>query len=337
MQTLIIAEAGVNHNGSIDLAKQLIDAARDAKADFVKFQTFRADRIVNKTADKAKYQISNSNKSETQYELLKKLELTERNFRELKRYCDTQNVKFLSTAFDLESIDFLKTLSISVWKIPSGEITNLPYLERIGSFNEKVILSTGMSELSEIEDALNVLVSSGTDKNNISILHCNTEYPTPMEDVNLNAILSLKEKFGMRTGYSDHTLGIEIPVAAVAIGATIIEKHFTLDKRMNGPDHKASISPIELKEMVKSIRNVETAMGTREKTVSPSEYKNRIVARKSIHVKYDLPKGHVLTKEDLTIKRPGNGISPMEYYNTIGKRLLADMKGDKILKWEDLE
>jgi N,N'-diacetyllegionaminate synthase len=337
-RTLIIAEAGVNHNGSIDLAKKLIDAAAEAGVDYVKFQTFKAETLVSKNAKKAEYQVKNiGDNDDSQYAMLKKLELDQEMHKLLINYCKTKNIKFLSTAFDLESVDLLSDLGIDLFKIPSGEITNLPYLQKIGSLGKPVILSTGMANLGEIEAALEVLVNAGTAMENITVLHCNTEYPTPMQDVNLTAMLGIKEAFKVKVGYSDHTLGIEIPTAAVALGAVCIEKHFTLDKTMEGPDHKASLEPDELKAMVSAIRNIELALGDGVKKPSVSERKNLEVARKSIHVTYDLPEGHVLTLEDLIMKRPGNGISPMVLNEVIGKQLLHHCSKDHILSYSDFK
>lgn len=333
----IIAEAGVNHNGDIDLAKKLIDAAADAKVDAIKFQTFKAEKLVSKQALMADYQVKNTNKVESQFEMIKKLELTYGDFTQLKSYAESKNIMFLSTPFDLESIDFLDSLGMRIMKLPSGEITNLPYLRKIGNLNKEVIFSTGMTDLGEVEDALEILVNSGTAREKITVLHCNTEYPTPMEDVNLNAMQTLKEAFKIKVGYSDHTLGIEIPIAAVALGATVIEKHFTLDKNMEGPDHRASLEPGELREMVRAIRNIEIALGNGIKSLSKSEAKNKPIARKSIHLAKDLKKGHFLKEEDLTMKRPGNGISPMMLDLVLGKELNLDLVIDDLLKWEHLK
>lgn len=318
-RTLIIAEAGVNHNGSIDIARQLIDAAAEAGVDYVKFQTFKADRLVSKDALMAEYQQSNMHKATTQYEMLKKLELSQEQHKILIDYCATKGVRFLSTAFDLESIDFLGSLRLGVWKVPSGEITNYPYLKRIAAYREPVVLSTGMSISCEISDAVNLLVDNGVPKDMITLLHCNTEYPTPMEDVNLHSMQYLKGQFGLRVGYSDHTKGIEVPIAAVALGAVIIEKHFTLDRSMEGPDHKASLEPEELKAMVASIRNIEKALGECDKQVTRSEEKNILIARKSIVAACKIEKGEMFTEHNLTVKRPGNGLSPMMWPEVIGK------------------
>jgi N,N'-diacetyllegionaminate synthase len=338
-KVIIIAEAGVNHNGSMDLAKQLIDAAADAGADYVKFQTFKTEKLVSAKAKKAEYQQKNMNDhvSDSQFDMLKKLELTEEQHHELIAYCKTKNIRFLSTAFDLESIDLLNSIGIDLFKIPSGEITNLPYLRKIGSLKKKVIVSTGMCVMSEIEDAVNVLLNAGTPKDNISILHCTTDYPTAMENVNLKAMLTIQKKFQVPVGYSDHTLGIEVPIAAVALGAVIIEKHFTLNKDLPGPDHKASLEPNELKEMINAIRNIEIALGSPNKEPSEAEKKNMLVARKSIHIASSISKGHFITLDDIIMKRPGDGISPMEMEHIIGKKIKRNLEGEHKLSWEDLE
>jgi N,N'-diacetyllegionaminate synthase len=320
-KALIIAEAGVNHNGDINLAKQLIDVAVLANVDYVKFQTFKADKLASKEAKKATYQIKNTNESDSQYEMLKKLELDRETHHILIDYCKKQNIKFLSTGFDLESLDLLNELKIDLFKVPSGEMTNLPYLEKVASFGKPVILSTGMCNLKEVRSAFDVILKNGITKENITILHCNTEYPTPMEDVNLKAMLTIQNELGVNIGYSDHTLGIEIPIAAVAIGAICIEKHFTLDKNMEGPDHKASLEPDELKNMVIAIRNIEKAMGDGLKKPSTSEQKNISIARKSIHINKDLEINHTLTQKDLIMIRPGDGISPMKFKSLIGKKI----------------
>ncbi|EDM23164.1 N-acetylneuraminate synthase [Caminibacter mediatlanticus] len=331
MKTFIIAEAGVNHNGSIELAKKLIDVASEAGADAIKFQTFKAKNLVSKIAKKAKYQVENTGSDESQYEMLKKLELGFDEFKELKTYCDKKGIMFLSTPFDDESIEFLDNLGLKIFKIPSGEITNLPYLRKIGKLRKKVILSTGMADLGEIEDALDVLISVGIKKKNITVLHANTEYPTPIEDVNLKAMKTIECAFGVDVGYSDHTLGIEVPIAAVAMGAKVIEKHFTLSRDLEGPDHKASLEPDELKEMIKSIRNIEKALGNGIKKPSKSEIKNIKIARKSIVAKRDIKKGEVFSEENLTVKRPGNGISPMRWDEIIGQIALKDYNKDDLI------
>lgn len=336
-KVLIIAEAGVNHNGNMQMAKKLIDAAVDAEVDIVKFQTFIAENVISKHAEKAEYQKQATGLDESQLEMVKKLQLSFDDFIELKKYCETKKIKFLSTPFDFESTDFLRSLNMGIWKIPSGEITNYEYLRKIGAYKEKVIFSTGMATLLEIENALKEIVGAGTLKSDITILHCNTEYPTPMTDVNLKAMLTIKETFGVNIGYSDHTLGIEVAIAAVALGASVIEKHFTLDKNLEGPDHKASLEPEELKQMVKAIRNIEASLGDGIKKPSVSETKNIQIARKSIHLKSSLPKGHVLSKEDLIMKRPGDGIEGSKVDLVLGKKLLIDVREDTKLKWEDLD
>ncbi|WP_299123951.1 N-acetylneuraminate synthase [uncultured Winogradskyella sp.] len=330
--TLIIAEAGVNHNGNIDLAKQLIDVAAEAGVDYVKFQTFKSQKLVSKNAQKANYQKENTNNSnESQLKMLQKLELSEADHLDLIAYCKSKNIKFLSTAFDLESIDFLHKLSIDLFKIPSGELTNYPYLEKIGSLGKPIIISTGMASLKEIGDAIKVVTENGASQKDITVLHCNTEYPTPMEDVNLNAMQTIANKYSVPFGYSDHTLGIEVPIAAVAMGATVIEKHFTLDKTLSGPDHKASLDPQELIAMVKAIRNIENALGQKEKEPTPSELKNKIVARKSIVASTHIKKGDILTKNNITTKRPGNGISAMQWPNIIGTIATKDYDEDDLI------
>lgn len=332
----IIAEAGVNHNGSITLAKQLIDAAALAGADYVKFQTFSADKVVSNQAPKATYQLSSSaNSNESQLEMLRSLELTPAMHEELQSYCLQKNIKFLSTAFDLGSIDLLAKLHLDFFKIPSGEITNKPYLEYIAKQAKPVLLSTGMATLSEVSAAMDCLVNAGMQRNEISLLHCTSEYPAPFQEVNLNAMLTLKNEFGLKVGYSDHTSGIEISIAAAALGAEFIEKHFTLDKSLPGPDHKASLNPIELIAWVKAIRNVEIAMGSSEKKPSPSEIKNKGVVRKSIFLRNNLPENHILRVEDLEMKRPGNGISPMEIDLVIGKKLKCDLPAEHQLTYSD--
>jgi N,N'-diacetyllegionaminate synthase len=329
---LIIAEAGVNHNGNIDLAKELIDAAADAGVDYVKFQTFNSKKLVSKNAQKADYQKENTKEvGESQLKMLQKLELSKEDHLVLIEYCKSKNIKFLSTAFDLDSVDFLEELNIDLWKVPSGEITNLPYLRKIGALGKPIIISTGMADMNEIEAAINAVVTAGTSPDKITVLHCNTEYPTPMRDVNLNAMNSIKNKFNVPVGYSDHTLGIEIPIAAVAMGAEVIEKHFTLDNTMDGPDHKASLEPQELKAMVSAIRNIEKAMGDGVKAPSPSEAKNKPIARKSIVANKDILNGEIFTKKNLTIKRPGTGISPMKWDEVIGSAATKDYKADDLI------
>ena len=337
-RTLIIAEAGVNHNGSLELAKQLIDVAAAAGVDYVKFQTFQAEKLVSKEAKKADYQAKNiGDGDDSQYTMLKKLELDLGMHQLLIEYCQSKDIKFLSTAFDLESIDLLQDLGIDLFKIPSGEITNFPYLQKIGSLGKPVILSTGMANLGEIEAALEVLVSAGTNRDHITILHCNTEYPTPMQDVNLKAMLSIKEAFRVPVGYSDHTLGIEVPIAAVAMGAVCIEKHFTLDKHMEGPDHIASLEPQELEAMVTAIRNIEIALGDGIKRPSASEIKNKEIVRKSLHMDQNVKCGEVITPDKLIAKRPSNGISPMQWELVCGRRAAKDLPVDHQLKWEDFQ
>tara|TARA_B100000787_G_scaffold170279_1_gene165611 strand:+ start:13833 stop:14828 length:996 start_codon:yes stop_codon:yes gene_type:complete len=331
VNVLIIAEAGVNHNGSIQLAFDLIDAAVDAGADAVKFQTFKSENLVSKNTQKAEYQKRTSDALESQFEMLQKLELNFEDYKKLNDYCHERNIMFLSTPFDHSSIDLLNELELKIFKIPSGEITNLPYLRHIGSLEKKVILSTGMSILNEISDALNILIESGTKKENIVVLHANSMYPTPMEDVNLNAMRTIKQELGVAVGYSDHTLGIEVDIAAVAMGASIIEKHFTLDKSMSGPDHKASIEPNELKAMVKAIRNIEKAIGNEMKIVTPSEQENRNIVRKSITANCTIKKGEKFTEDNLTTKRPGTGISPMKWDDIIGTIALNDYEADELI------
>ena len=332
-KVLIIAEAGVNHNGSIEIAKLLIDKAAEAGVDYIKFQTFKSEKLVAKSAKQAEYQQRNLGKSDdNQLSMLKKLELSENDHKELIEYCNKKGVKFFSTAFDLSTINLLKSFDIGFWKIPSGEITNYPYLKKIASFHEPIILSTGMCELSDIETALNVLIEGGANKDSITVLHCNTEYPTPFADVNLKAMLEIGNKFGVKIGYSDHTKGIEVPIAAVALGATVIEKHFTLDKNMEGPDHKASLEPDELKAMVSAIRNIEQALGNGHKEISPSERKNIEVARKSIVAACRIKKGERLTEDNLTVKRPGTGISPMRWNEVIGTIAVRDFEEEEMVE-----
>jgi N-acetylneuraminate synthase/N,N'-diacetyllegionaminate synthase len=336
---LIIAEAGVNHNGDFEKAKRLIQVAAEAGADVVKFQTFKAEKLVSSAGKKAEYQKNNySEADDTQFNMLKKLELPFEWHQNLIDYARSLKIEFASTGFDEESVDFLANLGQSFFKIPSGEITNLPYLQHIASKNKPTILSTGMADLEEISDAIEVLLAGGLTKEKITILHCNTEYPTPMEDVNLKAMLHIEHIFQVKIGYSDHTLGIEVPIAATALGATVIEKHFTLDRNLPGPDHSASLEPNELKAMVQGIRNIEKALsGNGIKSPSPSENKNKIVARKSILLNKNLVAGTIITKEDLAIKRPGNGISPMKINEVIGKELKTNKPNETILQWEDLK
>lgn len=330
---IIIAEAGVNHNGDINLAKKLIDVAVDAGVDYVKFQTFKSESLVSKSAQKASYQIENTkNATENQLQMLKKLELTHDQHLELISYSKKKNISFFSTAFDLESLDYLKSIGLTLVKIPSGEITNLPYLKKAASLFTEVIISTGMSNLNDIKNALKVFVDAGISKENISILHCNTEYPTPMKDVNLLAMKTIQAELDVEIGYSDHTLGIEVPIAAVALGAKVIEKHFTLDRSLPGPDHLASLEPSELKEMVKTIRNIELAIsGNGLKEPSESEIKNIEIARKSIVAKSKINKGEVFSELNITTKRPGNGISPMLWNEVIGKIAFKDFNEDDLI------
>jgi N,N'-diacetyllegionaminate synthase len=330
-RVFIIAEAGVNHNGSVELAKKLIDAAVDAGADAVKFQTFKAENLVSKNAAKAAYQKETTDATESQFEMIKKLELDIETHRELMAYCESKDIMFLSTPFDHDSIKLLDELGLKIFKIPSGEITNLPYLRHIGKLNKKVILSTGMADIGEIEDALDVLMQAGSQKENITVLHANTMYPTPMEDVNLKAMQTIGTAFDIAYGYSDHTLGIEVDIAAVALGAKVIEKHFTLDKTMQGPDHKASLEPDELKEMIKAIRNIEIALGSSVKKPSPSEIPNMAVARKSIVAKCAIKKGEIFSEENLAIKRPGEGISPMRWDEMVGTIAQKDYQPDALV------
>ena len=330
MNVFIIAEAGVNHNGKLNLAKEMVDKAKDVGVDCIKFQTFISENFVSKFAPKAEYQRQQTDSNESQLAMIRKLELSFENFIELKEYCMKQEIQFLSTPFDFKSIDFLASLDMKLWKIPSGEITNLPYLMRIAKTQKPVILSTGMSNLIEIENAMIALQKNGS--GDITLLHCTTEYPTPYVDVNLKVIDTLKEKFNVPVGYSDHTLGIEIPIAAVAMGATVIEKHFTLDRNMEGPDHKASMEPQELQAMVKAIRNVELALGDGEKKAAQSEMKNIAIARKSIIASRKIKKGEVFTEENLTTKRPGKGISPMRWFEVLGQTAVKDFEEDEAIE-----
>jgi len=339
MRTLIIAEAGVNHNGNVTLAKKLIDAAANAGADFVKFQTFKASALVSKAAVKADYQKRNTgDKDDSQFEMLEKLELDRSVYNELSQYSKSKGIQFLSSGFDETSIDLLDQLGMKFFKIPSGEITNKPYLQHIAYKGKPVIMSTGMSNMIEIKAALNVFTENGLNKEQITVLHCNTEYPTPMEDVNLRAMLTIKNELGVKVGYSDHTLGIEIPIAAVALGATVIEKHFTLDCNLPGPDHRASLEPEELKAMVLAIRNVELALlGNGIKEPSESEKPNIQIARKSIHTNQKITAGTVLTAKHLIMKRPGTGISPMDIEKVIGKVLAKTIEADTLITWDHLQ
>lgn len=330
---IIIAEAGVNHNGDITNAFKLIDAAVDAGVDYVKFQTFKSEKLVSKFAVKAEYQIENTNNaSETQLQMLKKLELSHEQHQQLIDYCKQKNIRFFSTAFDLESLQYLKEIGLEMVKIPSGEITNLPYLRLAAKLFNKVILSTGMATIDEIKEAVNIFTANGINKNNITILHCNTEYPTPTQDVNLKAMLHIQKEIGVEIGYSDHTLGIEVPIGAVALGATVIEKHFTLDKNMEGPDHRASLEPYELKAMVSAIRNISEAIsGSGYKEPSVSELKNISIARKSIVASKNIMQGEIFSEENITTKRPGTGISPMLWDKVIGKLATRDFNEDELI------
>lgn len=332
-KVLIIAEAGVNHNGDFTLAKRLVDEALNAGVDYVKFQTSKsAKNVTSKFAKMADYQKVNLKKDESQLEMLKMLGLSFDVFENLKLYCDDKHIRFLSTPFDMESVDFLYSLGMDYMKIPSGEITNLPYLRKIAKLKIPVIMSTGMCELYEVEAALNVLYQNGLNSNDVTLLHCNTEYPTPFEDVNLSAMLTLKREFGVRVGYSDHTKGIEVPIAAVAMGAEVIEKHFTLDRTLPGPDHVASLEPNELGAMVSAIRNIEKSIGSGEKTVSCSERKNIVIARRSIIAARDIKKGEHFNETNLTVKRPGDGISPMLWDDVIGKVAKRDFVEDEMIE-----
>jgi N,N'-diacetyllegionaminate synthase len=331
-KTLIIAEAGVNHNGSIQLAKQLIDAAAIAGADYVKFQTFKADKIASKKAMKASYQQAATGSDGGQLDMLRKLELSEADHHELIAYCAVKNIAFLSTAFDSDSILLLHQLGIRLGKIPSGEITNLPYLRSMAAHFPQLIVSTGMTDMDELQAAIQVLLTAGVSKDAITVLHCNTEYPTPFEDVNLRAMITIRDALGVKVGYSDHTVGIEVPVAAVALGAVVIEKHFTLDRNMEGPDHKASLEPGELLQMVRSIRHIEKALGSTIKKPSPSEIKNKAVARKSIVAATAIAAGELFAENNLTVKRPGSGISPMQWDEVIGQKAKRNFEADDLIE-----
>ena len=331
MKTLIIAEAGVNHNGDLNIAHKLIDVAADFGADLVKFQTFSADQLVTISAKKADYQNQTTDVNESQYDMIKKLELTREMHMELISHCNEREIGFFSTGFDLRSLDLLNELGLDLFKIPSGEITNLPYLRHIGRFNKPVLLSTGMSDLGEIEAAIRILEHSGTTRERITVLHCNTEYPTPFSDVNLKAMMSIGHAFGVKVGYSDHTLGIEVPIAAVALGATVIEKHFTLDRSLLGPDHRASLEPEEFKTMVASIRNVELALGDGLKKPSPSEIKNKPIVRKSLVALSPIRAGEKFSELNITVKRPGTGLSPMLYDDVMGMEAQQDFEPDDLI------
>ena len=329
MGVYIIAEAGVNHNGSYELACKLVDAAKTAGADCIKFQTFKSELLVSRNARKAEYQKDTTGEG-SQVDMLKKLELSYDEFLKLKQYCDQTGICFLSTPFDFESIEFLNSIDMPFWKIPSGEVTNLPYLVALAKTGKPVVMSTGMCSMEEIEAAIKVLKENGT--HDIKLLHCNTEYPTPFEDVNLKAMQTIRDVFGFEVGYSDHTKGIEVPIAAVAMGATVIEKHFTLDRNMEGPDHKASLEPDELTAMVNSIRHIEKSLGTGDKKPSPSEIKNIIVARKSIVAKKKISAGEVITEDLITAKRPGNGVSPMKWFDVVGTKAIRDFEEDELIE-----
>ncbi len=332
MKTLIVAEAGVNHNGDLALARRLIDAAAETGADLVKFQTFTADRLVTTHAQKADYQNQTTDAGESQHTMIRRLELTRDMHETLIAHCKSRGIQFFSTGFDPESIDLLAELGIDRFKIPSGEITNLPYLRHVGRYGRPVILSTGMATLDEIEAALNVLERAGTPRNCMTVLHCNTEYPTPMTDVNLRAMLTIRDAFDVAVGYSDHTLGIEVAIAAVALGATVIEKHFTLDRNLPGPDHKASLEPNELKAMVVAIRNIELAMGDGVKRPSASEAKNRPITRKSLVAANVIREGEVFSETNLTVKRPGTGLSPMRWDEVLGRKAPRDFAPDELIE-----
>lgn len=331
MSVLIIAEAGVNHNGNIELARNLVDLAADSGADLIKFQTFRAERLATQTAPKANYQNKTTDQAESQYAMLKQLELSMQMHKDLIARCQKRDIGFFSTAFDIQSLNYLASLGAERFKIPSGEITNLPYLRHVGAFAKPLILSTGMATLGEIQAALEVLEAAGTPRTKITVLHCNTEYPTPMRDVNLHAMCSVRDAFDVAVGYSDHTMGIEVPIAAVALGAAVIEKHLTLDRNLPGPDHKASLEPGEFATMVSAIRNIEKAMGDGIKRPSPSEAKNRPIARKSLVAAKPIQIGEQFTVENVTAKRPGSGISPMRWDEVIGQVAARDYAADELI------
>jgi N,N'-diacetyllegionaminate synthase len=330
-RTTIIAEAGVNHNGDLKLAKRLVDVAAEAGADLVKFQTFKVNHLITKNAAKAEYQIETTSKDESQFEMLTKLELTEAMHESLISYCKKKKIKFFSSGFDIQSLDYLNLLGLSQFKIPSGEITNLPYLRHVGTFGKPIILSTGMSTIYEIEDALKALEKVGMQRKDITVLHCNSQYPTPMIDVNLKAMCTIRDTLGVNIGYSDHTLGVEVAIAAVALGATVIEKHFTLDRNMLGPDHKASLEPEELALMIRSIRNIEQSLGENVKRPSPSELKNKTIARKSLVARIPIKNGEIFTKENITTKRPGDGVSPMLWDKIVGQVAKRDFATDELI------
>ena len=332
MKTLIIAEAGVNHNGDLAMARKLIDVAADAGADMVKFQTFMANKLVTRHATKADYQNKTTDAAESQHAMIHKLELTRDMHEKLIAHCNLRGIQFFSTGFDPDSVDMLVKLGVDRFKIPSGEITNLPYLRHVGRYGKSVILSTGMATLGEIESALSVLELAGTPREHITVLHCNTEYPTPMSDVNLRAMCTIRDAFGVKVGYSDHTLGIEVSIAAVALGATVIEKHFTLDRNLPGPDHKASLEPEELKEMVVAIRNIEQTLGNGIKRPSLSETKNKPMARKSLVAACAICAGEIFSETNLTVKRPGTGLSPMRWDEILGLKAPRDFAPDELIE-----
>lgn len=329
MSIRIIAEAGVNHNGSMELAKKMVDAAKAAGSDYIKFQTYVPEKLVSRYAGKAEYQKQTTDAGESQLKMLEKLALTQEDFRELKNYCEQVGIGFISTPFDLESIEFLNGLDMDFWKLPSGEVTNLPYLEALARTGKRVMMSTGMCEMDEIRDAVRVLEKGGI--TDIVLLHCNTEYPTPFEDVNLLAMRQMEDTLGYPVGYSDHTVGIEVPIAAAALGAVVIEKHFTLDKTMEGPDHRASLEPEELAQMVRAIRNIEKSRGDGKKRRTRSEAKNCAVARKSIVAATGIKRGELFTEQNLTVKRPGTGISPMRWHEILGKKAVQDYREDELI------
>lgn len=331
-KVLIIAEAGVNHNGDLNLARQLIDSAAEAGADLIKFQTFNAERLVTQSAPKAEYQTRTTGKAQSQLEMLKQLELSPVMHEKLVAHCQQKKIEFFSTGFDIQSNEYLASLGAQRFKIPSGEITNLPYLRHVGSFRKPVILSTGMATLGEIEVALEALEAAGVQRANITVLHCNTEYPTPIQDVNLRAMLSIRQAFGVQIGYSDHTSGIEVAIAAVALGASVIEKHLTLDRHLPGPDHKASLEPDEFAAMARAIRNIEQAMGDGLKRPTPSEAKNKAVARKSLVAAKPIRAGEQFTTENLSVKRPGTGISPMRWDEVLGRVAERDFVIDELIE-----
>ncbi len=334
-RALIIAEAGVNHNGNLNLAYKMVDAAKNAGADIIKFQTGKPEEVISKFAPKADYQEKATGKNESQLEMCKKVSLDYEDFIRLKVYCEKVGICFLSTPFDLKSIEFLENLNIGFWKIPSGEVTNLPYLIKIANTHRPIVMSTGMCNLEEIGTAIKILDKHGGGK--ISLLHCTTEYPVPYEDVNLKAMHTLREQFGLEVGYSDHTQGIEVSIAAVAMGASIIEKHFTLDRNMEGPDHKASLQPDELEKMVRGIRHIENAIGTGDKRPARSEIKNIEIARKSIVAACDIRAGEIFSEQNLTTKRPGNGISPMQWYKILGRKAKMDYIADELIAVNELK